>query len=109
MKRKRYFFRTLRDTDTDPLSGMANLFDLGMVFAVALMVALVAHFKVSEFLTQEDVTIVKNPGKKNMEIIIKKGKKIMRYKASQKKGSGKGRRIGVAYELEDGEIIYIPE
>ncbi len=26
--------------DNDPMSGMANLFDLAMVFAVALMVAL---------------------------------------------------------------------
>jgi hypothetical protein len=109
MKRNRYFFKSLKETDSDPLSGMANLFDLSMVFAVALMVAMVVHFRMSEFLTQENVTIVKNPGKENMEIIIKDGKKIERYKGTAESGEGKGRKVGVAYELENGQIIYVPE
>lgn len=109
MRKRRYFLKSSRDIDTDPLSGMANLFDLAMVFAVALMVAMVVHFKISEFLTQENVTMVKNPGKENMEIIVKKGKKITRYKGSKSTGQGKGKKIGIAYELENGDIIYIPE
>ena len=107
--RNNNFLKGLRTADNDPLSGMANLFDLAMVFAVALMVALVTHFKMTEILTKDDVTMVKNPGKKDMEIIVKKGKKITRYKASEGKGEGRGRRIGTAYELENGEIIYVPE
>ncbi len=95
--------------DSDPLSGMANLFDLAMVFALALMVALVSSFQISELLTSEDVTMVKDPGKANMEIIVKKGKEITRYKGSESSGEGKGRRIGIAYELENGQIIYVPE
>lgn len=95
----------------DPLSSLANLFDIAMVFAVALMVAMVSFMKMTEMLTPNDVTIVKNPGKKNMEIIKKTGKKIEKYKASEvtTSGKGKGKRIGTAYELENGEIIYIPE
>lgn len=97
--------------DDDPISSVANLFDVAMVFAVALMVALVAHFNVTEMFTQEDFTMVKNPGKDNMEIITKKGGEISRYKSSHNtKGEGnKGKRIGIAYELENGEIIYVPE
>jgi hypothetical protein len=54
--------------------------------------------------------MVKNPGKPDMEIIVKKGQEISRYKASEKtKGSGKGRRVGTAFELENGQIIYVPE
>ena len=34
------------DGDADPLAGMANLFDVAMVFAVALMVALVSYLRV---------------------------------------------------------------
>jgi hypothetical protein len=99
------------DGGDDPMSGLANLFDVSMVFAVALMVAMVSFMKMSEMLTRDDVTIVKNPGKKNMEIIKKTGKKIEKYRASDvtEAGDGKGRRIGTAYELENGEIIYIPE
>jgi hypothetical protein len=109
MKQRYDSLRSRQEADSDPLSGMANLFDLAMVFAVALMVAMVVHFKMTELLTYEDVTMVKNPGKENMEIIVKKGKKIERYKGSKATGEGEGRRIGTAYELSNGEIIYVPE
>ena len=107
--RQRRFFRSLKETDSDPLSGMANLFDLAMVFAVALMVAMVTYFHIGEIITRENMTMVKNPGKADMEIIVKKGKKITKYKATPQKGQGKGRRVGAAYELENGDIIYVPE
>lgn len=100
-----------RDEDTDPLSVVVNLFDVAMVFAVALMVAMVMHLNMTEVFTQEDFTIVKNPGKDNMEIITKEGSQINRYTPSgeQSDGKTKGRRVGIAYELENGEIIYVPE
>ncbi len=95
----------------DPLSVLTNLFDVAMVFAVALMVALVSHFNMTELFSKEDFTMVKNPGTKQMEIITKKGEKIESYKSSdQTNASGsKGKRVGTAYQLENGEIIYIPE
>ena len=72
--------RLLRESEeTDPMSVVSNLFDVAMVFAVALMVALVSHFNMTEMFSQEDFTIVKNPGKENMEIITKEGEKINRY------------------------------
>ncbi len=97
--------------DSDPMSVVGNLFDVAMVFAVALMVALVTSFNMTEMLSQEDFTIVKNPGKDNMEIITKEGEKINRYTPSDKqnKSGKKGKKIGIAYELENGEIIYVPE
>lgn len=96
----------------NPLDMLTNLFDVALVFAVALMVALVAHFNMSEIFSKEDYTIVKNPGEDNMEIITKEGNKVKKYTPSdtetQSSGS-KGRRVGSAYQLENGEIIYIPE
>ena len=100
------------DDDLDPMSVVGNLFDVAMVFAVALMVALVTRFNMTEMFSQEDFTIVKNPGKENMEIITKEGQKINRYTPSENQDEGKGKKgkkVGVAYELENGEIIYIPE
>lgn len=54
---------------------------------------------------------MKNPGKDNMEIITKEGGKINKYTHSEDKKSSdkKGKKIGIAYELENGEIIYVPE
>lgn len=97
--------------DQDPMSMLSNLFDVAMVFAVALMVALVFKFNMTEIFSQEDYTIVKNPGKENMEIITKEGQTINKYKLSEDQNSQgkKGKRVGVAYQLENGEIIYVPE
>ncbi len=104
--------RLLRNQEEDdPMSTVSNLFDVAMVFAVALMVALVARFNMTEMFSQEDFTIVKNPGKDNMEIITKEGTEINRYTPSddQTQDGKRGKRVGIAYELENGEIIYVPE
>lgn len=98
--------------DADPMSVVSNLFDVAMVFAVALMVALVTRYNMTEMFSQEDFTMVKNPGKENMEIITKEGEKINRYTPSEnqdEKSGKRGKKVGIAYELENGEIIYVPE
>lgn len=109
MRRRRSLLR--RSEDNDPMSVVSNLFDVAMVFAVALMVALVSRYNMTEMFSQEDFTMVKNPGKENMEIITKEGEKINRYtpSAEKDKASNKGKRVGTAYELENGDIIYVPE
>jgi hypothetical protein len=109
-KRRRSLLR--RSEDSDPMSVVSNLFDIAMVFAVALMVALVSRYNMTEMFSQEDFTMVKNPGKENMEIITKEGEKINRYTPSENSDpstSDRGKRVGVAYELENGDVIYVPE
>ncbi|MBR5910941.1 MAG: DUF2149 domain-containing protein [Bacteroidales bacterium] len=101
-----------QNDDNDPMSVVGNLFDVAMVFALALMVALVSRFNMTEMFSQDDFTIVKNPGKENMEIITKEGQQINRYTPSENQDNADGRRgkrVGIAYELENGEIIYVPE
>ena len=109
---RRRQIRLGHDEDDDPMSVVSNLFDAAMVFAVALMVALVTHYKMTEMFSTEDFTVVKNPGKQNMEIISKKGKQIERYTPSKNQSrtdGSRGKKVGVAYELENGEVIYVPE
>ena len=101
-----------QNDDDDPMSVVGNLFDVAMVFALALMVALVSRFNMTEMFSQDDFTFVKNPGKENMEIITKEGQQINRYTPSENQDNADGRRgkrVGIAYELENGEIIYVPE
>ena len=101
-----------KEEDSDPMSVVSNLFDVAMVFAVALMVALVTRYNMTEMFSQEDFTMVKNPGKENMEIITKEGQKINRYTPSEDQvviSGKKGKKVGIAYELDNGEIIYVPE
>lgn len=109
MRARRHFL----NEDPDPTSLLSNLFDVAMVFAVALMVALVTKFNMTEVFSQEDYTMVKNPGQENMEILIKRGDKIEKYQAAQQDSAApstsRGKRVGIAYQLENGEIIYVSE
>lgn len=111
-RRNRRLSLLQKDNDEDPLSVIVNMFDVAMVFAVSLMVAMVMHMNMTEIFGKEDFTIVKNPGKDNMEIITKEGKQIKKFTPKEEQNSSsksKGKRVGVAYELENGEIIYVPE
>ena len=109
MSRRSRYTGFSESDDSDPMTSLVNLFDVAMVFAVALMVAFAIQSRMTEFLTAEDATFVKNAGKDNMEIIVKKYNKITRYKSEKSTGSGRGRRVGIAYQLESGEVIYVPE
>ena len=109
MKRRHRYDAFRGEDDVDPLTSLVNLFDVAMVFAVALMVAFAIRSRMTEFLTAEDATFVKNAGKPDMEIIVKKDNKITRYQSEKAEGTGKGQRVGIAYRLESGEIIYVPE
>lgn len=51
-----------KEEDSDPISVVSNLFDVAMVFAVALMVALVSRYNMTEVFSQEDFTMVKKSG-----------------------------------------------
>jgi len=94
-----------------PMNSVANVFDVAMVFSVALLVALVISFNIAELLTDSDVTIVKNPGQPNMQIIQKMNDTIEIFEISSEDqiGGGIGDVLGTAYRLEDGRVIYVPE
>lgn len=98
-------------TVDNPMNSVGNVFDVAMVFSVALLVALVMSAGLSELLTDQDVTIVKNPGQENMQIIQKteEGIEIMEINAEEQIGGGIGDVLGTAYRLEDGRVIYVPE
>jgi len=89
-----------------------NLFDASLVLVVALILALASADSVAEItarVSAKDVTIVTNPGKPDMEMIIKRGHKIERLRASDQRGRGRGEKLGTAYRLETGEVVYVPE
>jgi hypothetical protein len=95
----------------DPLAGVANLFDASIVFAVGLMVALVQALSLTQMLDpNSQFTIVKkNTQTGEMEIVEKDKKQIKVKKLTPEKKSGAGTRLGVAYQLPDGSVVYVPE
>lgn len=96
--------------EEDPLAGIANLFDVSIVFIVGLMITLFSVYRMGDLVdSQSEVTMVKTNAQGEQEIIVKKGTKITAYKVSGKTTAGDGERLGTAYRLANGEIIYVPE
>jgi hypothetical protein len=97
-------------SDNDPMTGVANLFDLGLVFILGLLIALFGALHLEELLSRDSqVTILKKTENGQMEIIEKNGTKISAMKVSKDKAKGRGQRLGTAYQLEDGSMVYIPD
>lgn len=93
----------------DPISGVANLFDISIVLIVAMIIALMSALNVLELFDPEtEMTLTKKNKDGQLEIISKKGKEIKVKKISPQEASGQGERLGTAYQLEDGQVIYIP-
>lgn len=98
------------DDDDDPLLGFANLFDVAMVLVVALVVAIEMYLRVPGMLdVEQDVTIVLRSPSGEMEIVTRKAQVLTRYRVSEDQARGEGVRLGTAYQLESGEVVYVPE
>lgn len=95
------------DEGLDPILSVVNLVDVFLVMIAALMM-IIAMNPLNPF-AAETVTVVKNAGQPDMEMIVKDGERIERYTSSQSIGQGQGTRAGVAYRLKDGSFIYVPE
>jgi len=96
--------------EEDPLSGVANLFDVSVVFIVGLMITLFSVYRMGDLVdSRSEVTMVKTNAQGEREIIMKKGTKITAYKVTGKTMEGEGERLGTAYRLTNGQIIYVPE
>ena len=95
----------------DPLLGVANLFDVALVFIVALLLSLMATYQILDFFSEtSEITIVKKNEDGQMEIITKKGKEIKVEKVTDRKiGGQEGIKLGIAYQLKNGRMIYVPE
>jgi len=111
MKFMRDSRRTAEDHDCDdPMSGVANLFDTAVIFISALLLALVSAFQAQDlFSPDSNLTIVKRNSPDEMTVIEKQGRKIKAVKMTREEAAGKGVRLGAAYRLEDGSMIYVPE
>jgi len=74
------------DESLNPILSAVNLVDVFLVIIAALLIV-IAQNPLNPY-SSDDVTIIKNAGKKNMEVIIKKGQKIDKYKSEGKIGQG---------------------
>ncbi len=101
--------KLLREPESDdPILSVVNLIDIFLVIIAALLITVAQNPLLNPF-SKRDVTVITDPGKPSMEMLVKKGEKIERYKASGEIGQGEGEKAGVAYRMRDGSMVYVPE
>ncbi len=94
------------DRAGDPLDGLVNLFDLGIVLAVAFLLAALQSVNLTDLLTKSDVTLLRTEAD-SQTLIIKEGDEIKTVRLSKKTVTGSGRRVGEVYRLADGRLVYV--
>ena len=101
--------RSRPDRAGDPLDGLVNLFDLGIVLSVAFLLAALSSLKLSDILTNERVEVIRNTDK-GQQIITRQGQKVTRIQLQPgQKVVGRGDRIGSVYRLNDGRVVYVED
>lgn len=95
--------------DNNPLSIMANLFETGLVFALGFMVSLISAMNMVDMFNPDAKVTVTTERKDGIQIMVKDGQKTTIRRMTKNLGEGDGEKLGVAYRLEDGSVIYVPE
>ncbi|OVZ55211.1 hypothetical protein CDO44_23545 [Pigmentiphaga sp. NML080357] len=102
--------RRARARADDPLAGVANLFDASLAFIVAMAVALFSVLGAQDLFSEDaSWTLTRTTRDGQLEVVRKDKKQIKVERVSDRELSGEGQRLGVAYQLPDGQVVYVPE
>ncbi len=93
--------RRTEDRAGDPLDGLVNLFDLGIVLSVAFLLAALSSLHLTQTITRSGL---KSPAQ---VITIKPGEKVAPLPTPGPNTVGRGVRAGTVYRLEDGRLIFV--
>jgi hypothetical protein len=91
------------DRAGDPLDGLVNMFDLGIVLAVAFLIAALQAHNLTTVLTQPP-----KPTPAKHAITVKQNQQLERLKPGETQvpvtGGGK---LGAVYQLPNGQLVYV--
>lgn len=79
----------------DPLDGLVNLFDVGMVLAVAFLIAGLG------------ISLDLRSGESRPRVLTERAGQALPSPAGKPSASGHGEPVGQVYRLPDGSLIYV--
>lgn len=94
--------RSREDRAGDPLDGLVNLFDLGIVLSVAFLLAALSSLHLAGTLTKQGLR-----ANRARIIRIEKGQTVAPLPAPGGRTIGRGVQTGVVYRLADGQLVYV--
>ncbi|MCB0829041.1 MAG: DUF2149 domain-containing protein [Solirubrobacterales bacterium] len=100
--------RSRDDRAGDPLDGLVNLFDIGIVLSVAFLLAALSSLDLTSVLTEGDRpldqsarapadSVLVNPGEQAETIQVDPGQEVV----------GRGEPVGTLYQLDDGRTVVV--
>jgi hypothetical protein len=93
--------RSREDRAGDPLDGLVNLFDLGIVLSVAFLLAALSSLHLASAITKR--------GLRPSAIYIKPGETVAPLPKPGQRTIGRGTQVGVVYQLANGELVYVQQ
>jgi hypothetical protein len=94
--------RLREDRAGDPLDGLVNLFDLGIVLSVAFLLAALSSLNLTKVLTHGGLQPVA-PG----TITISPGQTLHTLPTPGARTVGPGTKVGTVYRLPSGQLVYV--
>lgn len=100
--------RSRDDRAGDPLDGLVNLFDIGIILSVAFLLAALSALDLTDVITDPDRnleqsatvpadSVITSPDETTEPITIEPGETVV----------GQGEPLGTVYELDDGRTILV--
>jgi hypothetical protein len=98
--------RTHEDRAGDPLDGLVNLFDLGIVLSVAFLLAALSSLDLTSALTGKADP---SPRTRPADVVVtQKGDQVKQVQLNpDEKVIGHGQPIGTVYQLDDGRTVVV--
>ena len=93
--------RTREDRAGDPLDGLVNLFDLGIVLSVAFLLAALSSLHLAGTITKR--------GLHPSAVYIRPGETVAPLPRPGARTIGRGTQVGVVYRLANGELVYVQQ
>lgn len=93
--------RRHEDRNGEPLDGLVNLFDLGIVLAVAFLLAALASLNLTGTLTHGLKPVAPQ------DITIGPGQTVHTLPSPGATAVGPGEKVGTVYRLPSGELVYV--
>jgi hypothetical protein len=91
------------DRAGDPLDGLVNLFDLGIVLSVAFLLAALSSLHLGGTITRHGLHALPK------QILIQPGQTVAPLPKPGARTIGRGTQAGVVYRLANGELVYVQQ
>lgn len=92
--------RRHEDRSGDPLDGLVNMFDLGIVLSLGFLLAALSSLKLADAITKDGL-------KPTDQIRVDPNDTVSKVPADRTKVIGRGTKVGEVYRLKDGRLVYV--